>query len=256
MTQDTVIARDIEITRQGAIMSAAFARPEKKNAITGAMYEALIEAFEAAERDPAVGALVLSGKGGVFTAGNDIGDFLGLASRGSGDFPAWRFVSKLAEFEKPLIAAIDGLAIGVGTTLCFHCDLVYATPEARFQMPFVNLGLVPEAGSSLLAPQRFGRAKAAEFLLLAEPFGAQQAVTLGLVNAVLSQSELIAHAMGKAAELAAKPRAALLATRRLMRGDPEALKAQMAEETHAFSTALKSPEARAAFEAFLSAGRK
>ena len=199
---------------------------------------------------------MLSGKGGVFTAGNDIADFLAVATRGPSDFPAWRFVSKLAEFEKPLIAAVDGLAIGVGTTLCFHCDLVYAAPQARFQMPFVNLGLVPEAGSSLLAPQRFGRAKAAEFLLLAEPFGADEALRLGLVNAVLPQAELMAHAMGRAAALAAKPRAALLATRRLMRGDPEALKAQMAAETHAFSAALKSPEAHAAFQAFLAARRK
>jgi enoyl-CoA hydratase/carnithine racemase len=250
------MTQDIETAREGAVMSAIFARPQKKNAITGAMYEALIEAFEAAERDPTVGALVLSGKGGAFTAGNDIGDFLAVASRAAGDFPAWRFVSKLAEFEKPLIAAVDGLAVGVGTTLCFHCDLVYATPESRFQMPFVNLGLVPEAGSSLLAPQRFGRARAAEFLLLAEPFGAEEARMLGLVNAIVPQSELLAHAMSKAAAIAAKPRAALLATRRLMRGDPAALKARMAEETHAFAAALKSDEARAAFQTFLSAGRK
>jgi enoyl-CoA hydratase/carnithine racemase len=246
---------DIEIARQGAVLSAAFARPQKKNAITGAMYEALIEAFDAAERDAGVGALVLSGKGGVFTAGNDIADFLAVAMHEAGEFPAWRFVSKLAEFEKPLVAAVDGLAIGVGTTLCFHCDLVYATPEARFQMPFVDLGLVPEAGSSLLAPQRFGRAKAAEFLLLAEPFGAEEALRLGLVNAVLPQGELLPNAIAKAAALAAKPREALLATRRLMRGDNEAVKAQMAEEMHAFSAALKSPEAHAAFQAFL-AGRK
>jgi enoyl-CoA hydratase/carnithine racemase len=256
MTQDILTTKDIEISREGAVMSAAFARPQKKNAITGAMYEALVEAFEAAERDPGIGAFVLSGKGGVFTAGNDIADFLAVASRADGDFPAWRFVSKLAEFEKPLVAAVDGLAVGVGTTLCFHCDLVYATAQARFQMPFVNLGLVPEAGSSLLAPQRFGRARAAEFLLLAEPFGAEQAHALGLVNAILPQAELTAHAMRKAAELAAKPRAALLATRRLMRGDGEALKARMAEETHAFAAALKSDEARAAFEAFLTGGRK
>jgi enoyl-CoA hydratase/carnithine racemase len=250
------MTEDVEVAREGAVLSAAFARPQKKNAITGAMYEKLIEAFEAAERDPDVGAFVLSGKGGVFTAGNDIADFLAVAARQSGDFPAWRFVSKLAEFEKPLVAAIDGLAIGVGATLCFHCDLVYAAPGARFQTPFVNLGLVPEAGSSLLAPQRFGRAKAAEFLLLGEPFGAEEALRLGLVNAVLPQSELMAHAMGKAAELAAKPRAALLATRRLMRGDAEAVKARMAEEMHAFSAALKSPEAHAAFQAFLSAPRR
>ncbi len=247
---------DIEVSRQGAVLSAAFARPQKKNAITGAMYEALIEAFETAERDPEIGALVLSGKGGAFTAGNDIADFLAVAMHEAGEFPAWRFVSKLAEFEKPLVAAVDGLAIGVGTTLLFHCDLVYASPQARFQTPFVDLGLVPEAGSSLLAPQRFGRAKATELLLLAEAFGAEEALSLGLVNAVLPQGELLAHAMEKAAALAAKPREALLATRRLMRGDNEAVKAQMAEEMHAFSGALKSPQAHAAFQAFLSAGKK
>src|SRR5271156_3130128 len=208
------MTQDVEVGREGAVMTAAFARPQKKNAITGATYEALIEAFEGAERDSSVGALVLSGKGGVFTAGNDLGDFLAAASREGGDFPAWRFTRKLAEFEKPLVAAVDGLAIGIGTTLCFHCDLVYATPESRFQMPFVNLGLVPEAGSSLLAPQRFGRAKAAEFLLLAEPFDAKEAHALGLVNALVPQAELIAHAMSKAAALAAKPRAALRSWRR------------------------------------------
>ena len=256
MTQGAAKTSEIEVGREGAVMSAAFARPQKKNAITGAMYEALIDAFETANHASDVGALVLSGKGGVFTAGNDLGDFLGMASGEAGDFPAWRFVSTVAEFQKPLIAAVDGLAIGVGTTLCFHCDLVYASPQARFQTPFVNLGLVPEAGSSLLAPQRFGRAKASEFLLLAESFGADEALRLGLVNAVLPQSELLAHAMERAAALAAKPRAALLATRRLMRGDPEALKAQMAAERHAFSAALKSPEAHAAFQAFLSARRK
>jgi enoyl-CoA hydratase/carnithine racemase len=255
------MTEDIEVGRDGAVMTAAFARPQKKNAITGAMYEALIEAFEAAERDAGVGAFVLSGKGGVFTAGNDLGDFVALATgavaKNDGkDFPAGRFTRKLAEFEKPLIAAVDGLAVGIGTTLLFHCDLVYATPEARFQTPFVNLGLVPEAGSSLLAPQRFGRAKAAELLMLAEPFEAAGAHALGLVNAIVPQAELMAHAMGKAAALAAKPRAALLATRRLMRGDAEALKARMADETHAFSAALASPEAHAAFRAFLSGGRK
>jgi enoyl-CoA hydratase/carnithine racemase len=255
MTQDTTTS-DIEVVREGAVLSAAFARPQKKNAITGAMYEKLIEAFETAARDPEIGALVISGKGGVFTAGNDIGDFLAVALHEAGDLPAWRFVTTVAEFEKPLIAAVDGLAIGVGTTLCLHCDLVYAAPTARFQTPFVNLGLVPEAGSSLLAPQRFGRAKASEFLLLGEPFEADEALRLGLVNAILPQSELLAHAMERAAALAAKPRTALLASRRLMRGDPEALKAQMAAERHAFSAALKSPKAHAAFQAFLSAGKK
>ncbi len=250
----------IEVAREGAVLSAALARPQKKNAITSAMYEALIDVLEQAEQDASVGAVVLSGRGGVFTAGNDISDFLAIAtgavgSRDARDFPGWRFISKLAEFEKPLIAAVQGLAVGIGTTLCFHCDLVYAASDARFSMPFVNLGLVPEAGSSLLAPERFGRARAAEYLLLAEPFDAETARALGLVNDVLPETELVAHAMGKAAVLAAKPRSALLATRRLLRGDPAALKARMAEEIQAFSAALASPEARAAFMAFM-AGAK
>jgi enoyl-CoA hydratase/carnithine racemase len=249
----------IEVRRDGVVVSAAFDRPEKKNAITSAMYEALIETFEA-ERDPDVGALVLSGNGRVFTAGNDIGDFLAAATgaagpRGMHEAPAWRFISKLARFKKPLVAAVQGLAVGLGTTLCFHCDLVYASPDARFHMPFVNLGLVPEAGSSLLAPLRFGRARASEFLLLAEPFNAETARELGLVNALLPNSSLLAHAMSKAAALAAKPRSALLTMRRLLRGDPGALKARMDEEIEAFAAALSSGEARAAFMTFMSGAR-
>jgi len=250
----------IDVSRNGAVMAAAFARPEKKNAITSAMYEALIETLDEAGRDAGVCALVVSGKGGVFTAGNDIGDFLvaATAAAGSGGArgsPGWRFVTRLAEFEKPLIAAVEGAAIGVGTTLCFHCDLVYAAPSARFQTPFVNLGLVPEAGSSLLAPQRFGRVRAAELLLLAEPFDAERALALGLVNEVVPAADLVSHAIMKAQVLAAKPRSALLAARRLMRGDPAALKAKMTEEMEAFSAALASGEARAAFQAFLSGAK-
>ncbi len=248
----------IDVQREGAVLVAAFARPEKKNAITGAMYEALIEAFDAAERDPDVGALVLAGRGGVFTAGNDIADFLSFAAAGARDlssFPAGRFIDRLADFDKPLLAAVNGLAVGVGTTLCFHCDLVYATPAARFHMPFVNLGLVPEAGSSLLATQRFGRAKAAEYLMLGEPFDGETALRLGFVNALVPAEELLAHTIAKAAALAAKPRSALLATRRLLRGDMGPLKARMAEEGAAFAAALASPEARAAFMAFM-AGAK
>jgi enoyl-CoA hydratase/carnithine racemase len=250
----------IETTREGAVLSAAFARPEKKNAITNAMYQALVEIFDRAEQDASVGALVLSGKGGVFTAGNDIGDFLAIATGAAGsrdlrDFPGWRFLAKLADFVKPLIAAVQGPAIGVGTTLCFHCDLVYAARDARFHMPFVNLGLVPEAGSTLLAPERFGRARAAEYLLLAEPFDAERASALGLVNEVLPESALLVHAMEKAAALAAKPRSALLAARRLMRGDPAALKERMAREIEVFGAALASEEARSAFIAFMSGAK-
>jgi enoyl-CoA hydratase/carnithine racemase len=250
------MSKGIEVRREGAVLAAAFDRPDKKNAITSAMYEALIETFDQAGRDPEVGALVLSGNGGVFTAGNDIGDFLAAATgAGSQDLPAGRFTRTLAAFEKPLIAAVQGLAVGIGATLCFHCDLVYASPDARFHMPFVNLGLVPEAGSSLLAPARFGRAKASEFLLLAEPFDAETARELGLVNALVPESTLLAHAMSKAVALAAKPRSALLTTRRLLRGDPAALKARMEEETQAFAAALASGEARAAFMSFMSGAR-
>src|SRR3984885_8461233 len=236
----------VEISRDGQVLCATLTRTEKKNALTGAMYQTLTEALAQAGRDETIGVALLRGKDGIFTAGNDIADF--IAAVGSAEAsPASLFIRALAAFEKPLVAAVEGPAIGIGTTLCFHCDLVYAAPGARFQMPFVNLGLVPEAGSSLLAPQRFGYARAAEVILLGEPFGADRALELGLINAVLPQSELMAHAMSKAAALAAKPRAALLATRRLMRGDPEALKTQMAAEMHAFSAALKSPEAHAAF---------
>ena len=244
------MAEFVELSRDGQILCVTLARTEKKNALTGAMYQALVEAFAQASRDETIGALLLRGKDGVFTAGNDIADFLALAGSPEGS-PGTIFIRALAAFEKPLVAAVEGPAIGIGTTLCFHCDLVYAAPTARFQMPFVNLGLVPEAGSSLLAPQRFGYAKAAEFILLAESFDASAAADLGLVNAVVEPAELYGHALAKAQALAAKPRDALLATRRLLRGDPAPLKARMDEELRLFGEAVRSPQARAAFMAFM-----
>jgi enoyl-CoA hydratase/carnithine racemase len=240
----------VEISRDGQVLCATLARTEKKNALTGAMYLALTEALAQAGRDETVGAVLLRGKDGIFTAGNDIADFL-AAVGGTEAFPASLFTKALAAFEKPLVAAVEGPAIGIGTTLCFHCDLVYAAPGARFQMPFVNLGLVPEAGSSLLAPQRFGYARAAEFILLGEVFDSAIAHDLGLINAILEPAELYAHALAKAQALAAKPRDALLATRRLLRGDPTILKARMDEETRLFGEALRSPQARTAFMAFM-----
>jgi enoyl-CoA hydratase/carnithine racemase len=241
--------------RDGAVVCVTLNRPLKKNALTSEMYEAMLGAFESASGDEGVGALLLSGEGGVFTAGNDIGDYLSAAmaaAAGKSEPAAARFTRALARFDKPLVAAIDGAAIGVGATLCFHCDLVYATNNARFSMPFVNLGLTPEAGSSMLAPLRFGAAKAAEFLLLAEPFDAETALRLGLVNALVESEALIAHALAKAQALAAKPREALLASRRLLRGDQSALLAHMDEEIRIFYERLRSPEARAAFTAFMS----
>jgi enoyl-CoA hydratase/carnithine racemase len=240
----------VEISRDGQVLCATLARTEKKNALTGAMYQILVEAFAQAGRDETVGAVLLRGKDGIFTAGNDIGDFLAAAGA-MATSPATLFIKALASFEKPLVAAVDGPAIGIGTTLCFHCDLVYAAPGARFQMPFVNLGLVPEAGASLLAPMRFGYARAAEFLLLGESFDAALAHQLGLVNAVVEPDQLYDHALAKAQALAAKPRDALLATRRLLRGDPAVLKARMDEELRLFGEAVRSPQARTAFMAFM-----
>jgi enoyl-CoA hydratase/carnithine racemase len=244
----------VEVGRDGAVLVVTLARPEKKNALTGAMYEALIAAFAQASDEAEIGALLIEGSGGVFSAGNDIGDFLAYAlapGASIGEAPVMRFIYALARFAKPLVAAIEGTAVGVGTTLCFHCDLVYAAPSARFHMPFVDLGLVPEAGSSLLVPLRFGRARASEYLLLGEPFDAEAARAGGLVNAVVDAASLHAHALAKAKALAAKPRQALLAARRLIRGDEGAVLARMDEETQLFAAALRSPEAQAAFMAFM-----
>ena len=244
----------VKVERDGAVVVVKLARAEKKNALTGAMYEKLIAAFADAAQDEAIGALMIEGEGGVFSAGNDIGDFLAIALKPGAmmrDAPGVRFIYALARFAKPLVAAVDGHAVGIGATLCLHCDLVYASPAARFHMPFVDLGLVPEAGSSLLVPQRLGRARAAEYLLLGEPFDAEAARAGGLVNAIVESGALHGHALAKAKALAAKPRQAMLATRRLLRGDQAALIARMDEEVELFSAGLKSPEARAAFMAFM-----
>jgi enoyl-CoA hydratase/carnithine racemase len=240
----------VEVDRDGQVLRATLARTEKKNALTGAMYQALVAALAQASKDETIGAVLLRGKDGVFTGGNDVGDFLAIGGSVEAS-PGTLFIRALATFDKPLVAAVEGPAIGIGTTLCFHCDLVYAAPSARFQMPFVNLGLVPEAGSSLLAPQRFGYAKAAEYILLAESFDAAAARDLGLVNAIVEPDDLYAHALAKAQALAAKPRDALLATRRLLRGDPAVLKSRMDEELRLFGEAVRSPQARAAFMAFM-----
>ena len=245
------MSEHVAITREaGDVMLVRLMRPEKKNALTGAMYEALTAALTEADETGA-GAVVLTGSGGSFTAGNDLADFMAFASGSVTDLPARRFTTRLAATETPLVAAVEGVAVGVGTTLTFHCDLVYAAPSARFRMPFVDLGLVPEAGSSYLLPRRIGWAKATELLMLGEPYDAPEAVRLGLVNAVIEADALVAHALAQAAKLAAKPRAAIRATRGLIRGDGDQVREVMRRESEAFSAALRSPEAREAFRAFL-----
>ncbi len=240
----------VKVHRDGGALVVTLARVEKKNALTAAMYSRMIAAMAEAEADDAIGALVWYGEGGVFTAGNDIADFL-AASKKSESFRALDFIRALAGFGKPMIAAVDGLAIGVGATLLFHCDLVYASPAAQFRMPFIDLALVPEAGVSLLAPRLAGMGKAVEWLMLGEAFNATQARQCGLVNAVEPASSLLAFAVEKARRLAAKPRGALLATRRLLRGDTAEILARIDMEAREFAQRMGSPEARQVFAAFL-----
>ena len=243
------MTQNVIIEREGPVLLVTFDRPEKKNALTGAMYLAATEALREADRDDAIGAVVFTGSGGAFTAGNDIGDFL-EASREPGEIPAFTFIKTLAVCATPLVAAVEGLAIGVGATMILHCDLVYVAPGALFRLPFVDLGLVPEAASSLLLPRRIGLAKASELLLLGEAFGAEEAVRFGLANGLVEADKLKGFALECAARLAAKPRQAIADTRRLIRGDRQEILARIEEEARLFAGALQSEEARAAFAAF------
>jgi enoyl-CoA hydratase/carnithine racemase len=239
----------VKVSREDDVLVVRLNRPDKKNAMTRVMYDAVVGAFQSADKDR-LGAVLLTGSGGSFLAGNDIADFLAAAEQPE-KLSAFEFITALARLETPLVAAVDGVAVGVGTTLLLHCDLVYAASNAIFRMPFVDLGLVPEAASSLLLPRRIGLAKASELLLLGEPFGAEEALRLGIVNAVVPAERLVEHALAQAKKIAAKPREAIAATRRLIRVDREEVLAAMHRESVAFRQALASPAAKAAFSAFL-----
>jgi len=237
----------IERIERDGVIEIHIDRPEKKNALTAAMYDGMTAALDEASARADVGVVLITGRGGVFCAGNDLKDFMAGPAGGAA---AFRFVQTIAALEKPLIAAVQGLAVGIGTTMLMHCDLVYAAPDARFIMPFVDLGLVPEAGSSLLAPAIMGRGRAAAMLMLGESMNAAQAERAGLVAEVVDADDLIDHARGKAALLMRKPPRALAATRRLLRGDPALLNARMEEEVTLFRQALQGDEAQEAFAAF------
>jgi enoyl-CoA hydratase/carnithine racemase len=242
---------DILTHAESGVMTITFNRLERKNSITAAMYGALADALEQAGSDPAIRVAVLQGHETVFSAGNDIGDFLNQPPAGA-DSPVFRFLRGIASFPKPLVAAVCGPAVGVGTTMLFHCDLVYAGDNAAFSMPFVNLGLCPEAASSLLVPQMFGYHRAAEALLLGEPFMAEAALEVGLVNRVVPPTEANGVAQAAARKLAAKPVSALIETKRLMKkGQQQLVLQQMAEEGQSFSRMLGEPAAREAFGAFM-----
>jgi enoyl-CoA hydratase/carnithine racemase len=232
------------------VMTITLNRLDKKNSITSSMYAAMADAVTHAAGDASARVVAFQGHESIFSAGNDIGDFLNQPPS-TQESPVFRFLRGIATFEKPLLAAVAGPAVGIGTTLLFHCDLVYAADNAAFSMPFVNLGLCPEAASSLLAARMFGYHRAAEALLMGEPFLAEAAQEMGLVNRVVPPSELNAYAQAQARKLATKPLSSLIETKRLMKGDPRAVLDKMAEEGLSFGRMLREPAAREAFGAFM-----
>jgi len=244
---------DILVHTEDGVCTLTFNRAAKKNSITSAMYGAMADALAAAREDAAVRVLVFQGDLTIFSAGNDLGDFLNAAQNSvAGDTPVMRFMHHLADFPKPVIAAVCGPAVGIGTTMLLHCDLVYAGDNAAFSLPFVNLGLCPEFSSSLLLPQLMGYHRAAEALLLGEPFLAEAALEVGLVNRVVPPSECNALAQRQARKLAAKPLSALVESKRLMKsGQASLVRTRMAEEGQSFGRMLHEPAAREAVSAFL-----
>lgn len=238
-------------TRSDAgILVVTIDRPEKKNAITAAMYSALAEALEAADRDRTVKVVLLEGAGGAFCAGNDLADFNERPPRGLED-PVFRFLNAVSGARKPIVASVTGVAVGIGTTMLLHCDLVYAADDAKFMLPFVNLGICPEAASSFLLPLIAGYRRASELLLLAEPFDAVTAREVGLVNRVLPRDEVRDAAMAAARKLVTKPSSAIRTTKQLMRKwQAETMRRALEEEGRTFVAMLDSPEAKEAFAAF------
>ena len=244
--------QDVLIDSADGVMTLTLNRIEKKNSFTQAMYGACADALLHAADDASVHVVVIQGHATIFSAGNDIGDFLTRGGASSAESQVFRFLRGIAAFPKPLVAAVCGPAVGVGTTMLFHCDLVYAGDNAAFSMPFVNLGLCAEAASSLLAPRLMGYHRAAEALLLGEPFTAESAMEMGLVNRIVPPSEANSLAQAQARKLAAKPLPSLVETKRLMKkGQMTEVLAQMGEEGESFGRLLQAPHAKEAFSAFL-----
>ena len=243
---------EIQVTRDGAVQIVRINRPDKKNALTRAMYDAMTSALNDGDASADIAVHMITGTGGVFSAGNDIGDFAKRATDLNRAGGAASLIGTLPLLKKPIVAAVDGLAIGVGVTMLFHCDLVYASPTASFRTPFLDLGLVMEAASSLTAPRVIGHHRAFELLCLGEPYSAEDAYRAGFVNRVVPSATLEAEAMKAAQRLAAKPPAAMSAARRLLKGGtPEEATARIKQEGAVFAELLGSPEAKEAFAAFL-----
>jgi len=241
---------DIVVERSGNILSVQLNRPAKKNAMTSSMYITMAELLDGAAKDDQIRVVLWHGAGGSFSAGNDLEDFM-KNPPGPGESPQARLIHALINFEKPLVAAVQGAAIGGGTTMLAHCDFVYAGESAKFQLPFVNLALVPEFGSSYLLPLRFGQVRAAELILLGQPFGASRAAELGLVTQVVPDQQLLAIATETAQRLAEKPSAAVQACKRLLK---QAFRQQLEQavklENEEFAVRVRSDEATEVFRAF------
>lgn len=240
----------IKTATLNGVATIEIARPEKKNALTVAMYQAMTDALIAAKADGAVRAVLITGQPGVFTSGNDIEDFM-QRPPGAAESPAFVFMRALIGCDKPVVAAVTGAAIGIGTTMLLHCDFVYVSDEARLAMPFVALGLVPEFASSLVVPQLMGHRRAAEKLLLGDPFTPEQAVECGIANAVLPAGEVVNHARRVAERFNGLPPGAVREAKQLLRGpQADAILATIRAEGEIFGRRLRSPEAMEAFQAF------
>ncbi len=242
---------NIRTESRDGVLCIEIDRPEKKNALTAAMYQGMADAIKSAEADAKVRVVLIHGKPDVFTAGNDLQDFLDNPPRDDAR-PVFQFLYGISRAQKPIVAAVAGVAVGIGTTMLLHCDLVYAAPNARLQLPFVNLGLVPEAASSLLLPALVGYQRAAELLMLGEPFDAHKAREIGLITDVVPADRLFDTAMAQARKLVEKPAASLRLTKQLLKqAQAEAVAQRIKLESDHFGVRLASPEAKEAFSAFL-----
>lgn len=251
------MSEHVRVERDGGVLAVTLARPERRNAITVAMYAALADAVETASSDSSIRLVTIRGEGQDFAAGNDLADFLDAAARQGDEIAAWRFLRALAACETPIVAAVHGNCVGIGTTMLLHCDLVVAEDGARFSMPFVDLGLVPEAASSLLLPRLAGRGLAARYLLLGEPFGVDEAMTIGLVSHRAAAGALDSTLSGIVDALLAKPTEALRETQRLLRhGSGDEIRDRMQLEGGLFAERLKSHEVKNAISAFFAARQK
>ncbi|WP_338925815.1 enoyl-CoA hydratase [Mycetohabitans endofungorum] len=242
---------DIVIKRERGVLTLQLNRPDKKNAMTAAMYQSMADALAQARDDASVRAILIRGHDGVFCAGNDLEDFMQRPPSGP-DAPVLQFLQQISTAAKPIVAAVSGPAVGIGTTLLLHCDLVYAADDARFSLPFTQLGLCPEAASSLLLPRLAGYQRAAQKLLLGEPFDAHEAQAIGIVSRVLPLAQLYEFVLAQATKLVALPASSLRVTKMLLKRDAQAQVAQrIAEEAEQFGQMLCSPEAREAMSVFL-----